>query len=305
MAKEILKKGMFFIIALFFISCGGSSNPKITTVVCKNSPIYTLYGKKDRRLDAYLVATYLSSNLNSKECRTKHLQTGRDRPISLSRGIAIKDGRYRVDFPIFIKNREDQENCKYKFISLKLIMKRKRDKKLSSIHDILLDSNESRPTYYRTESGSGGSESKGMPNLFTNKKYFQIADNTNYFCRTTFYEYRNGCSFYCLMKIRDGKGKNKFYRNPKRLSMATNPQFGVDEIKDTKLRVNIIADDNNSKAVLYKYRGKDAYNEYGRRRKAKIRVSYPFVEVPKIKTKAMKDREKWEKFLKKLKNILK
>jgi hypothetical protein len=80
--------------------------------------------------------------------------------------------------------------------------------------------------------------------LFTDKKYFRIATESNHFCRTKFFE-RLGTDLYCYMKIRDGEGKNQFIK-PAKYNRVTHPEFGVDEMKSETFNLNIMADDEGS-----------------------------------------------------------
>ena len=285
-AKSRIWKKIIVLLLLFLLYYGFTYSsheekrvPNTIIASTTNQALYTLYGTKDKRLDAYFSANYISSNWD-EGCTDVHLQTGRARPSRFYRGVAIKDGEYKIEFPIFVEQKNDKYDCKYIFRSLKLIMKRKRDKESSSVHDILLSGRISHPEYSVDGTGSGGV--KEMPGfLTTDKRYFQIADNTNYFCRTAFYEFNNynSVSFHCIMKIKDGKGINEIYY-PTKYNTATNSQFGVDKIESAKLKIDIFADDNGSRGYLYKYRGKDAYNVYGNRKKGTIIVPYPFQEIP-------------------------
>lgn len=106
----------------------------------------------------------------------------------------------------------------------------------------------------------GGGDPFLMPGfLFTDKKYFRIATETNYFCRTKFYTRLSGDGFYCFMQIRDGKANNQFIK-PTEYNRVTHPEFGVDEMKSEIFKINIMADDKGSKA----YTGKETLQDYFR-----------------------------------------
>jgi hypothetical protein len=85
--------------------------------------------------------------------------------------------------------------------------------------------------------------------LFTDKRYFRIAKQTKYICRTKYYVRMHSTSLYCFMQIRDGVGANQFIR-PTQYSRVTHPEFGIDEVKSDTLHVDIVADDLGSKANL-------------------------------------------------------
>jgi len=255
-----------------------------------NQTTYTLEGVKDKRLDAYFEASYMSTNMDA--CSQKHLQTGRRRPSFTSRWAWAEDGNYSIKFPIFLtkKTKQSYGKCIYKFQKLDLVISRKDEKYFSSIYPILTDRNTSDPTYMKTDGGDigpgksypGDKEGETPPDFYTDKKYFQIAKETTFLCRTWYMERRDSSKsysqFHCVMKIGDGKIENPFIYNPK-LCSATHPKFGVDEIKSTTLHIDIYADDNGSNALLLKYKGKDAYDNEGYYRgKEWMITSYPFQE---------------------------
>ncbi len=61
------------------------------------------------------------------------------------------------------------------------------------------------------------------------------------------------------MRIRDGEGENQFVK-PTQYSIVTHPEFGIDEIKSDQLQVDLLADDEGSKA----YDGKGTLQDYFR-----------------------------------------
>jgi len=113
---------------------------------------YTITGTKDPRLDALYMVTYVSQNLESDKCSYKVRNLGYRRPHILSRNIAVPDGNYTIELPITLS--EDENNCNYRFNGMLLIMKRKYDEELSSIHYILSDRQKVMPTYYKTKGGA-------------------------------------------------------------------------------------------------------------------------------------------------------
>ncbi len=291
--KEILKTIVLLTLVYYGLTYfPNEEKRKVNTIIpsTSNQAIYTFYGEKDRRITATYYARYISTEIN-EECSSTHLMTGNMRPSLLSSSETVPDGKYEIDFPIFLEYKYDKNKCGYKFQTLNLTMTRDHIPYLSSMHTILSDKNKSDITYFRTKGGSGGSGGniEDRVHFFTNKKYFQIADGSNFLCRTRWYEFSQDDSFHCVMKIRDGKGANSYIRsksNPKS-RIVTHPEFGVDTIKSTRLEVNIIADDNGSTALLYKHRGKDAYNVYGNRKRGEVNVPYPFQTIKENKLKTL------------------
>jgi len=255
-----------------------------------NQTTYTLEGVKDKRLDAYFEASYMSTNIDA--CSQKHIQTGRRRPSFTSRWAWAEDGNYSIKFPISLSQKTKQSNgkCVYKFQKLELVISRKDEKYVSSIYPILTDRNTSNPTYMKDKGGdigpgkhyAGDQDWETPPRFYTDKKYFQIAKETTFLCRTRFYEERksnkSSTRFHCVMKIGDGKEPSTLIHHATRYA-ATHPRFGVDEIQSTTLHIDIYADDKASSALLLKYKGKDAYDSKGYFRGKELdEVSYPFQE---------------------------
>ena len=159
-----------FITALLFSLVGWAA-----TLQADDQATYTITGTKDKRLDAWYSATYVSQNLEDEACSHYARHKGFRRPKIASRGIGIEDVNYTIKLPITLA--EDENNCNYRFSGLMLIMRRMNDEKLSSIHYILSDQKEVRPVYWKTERGeSYDPHPDTPPSLVTDKKYFRIKE---------------------------------------------------------------------------------------------------------------------------------
>ena len=209
--------------------------------------VYTIEGKKDPRLQATFLATYISTS-KSDACSDLNPTTATRKVKIGSKRYPITDEHYRIEIPIYLEENENQ--CGYRFSRIELMLRRLYDEELYSRHILLDKVPKVEPIYYGHRTGiSGGGESPLlMPGtLYTDKTYFSIAKQTQYICRTKWYQWLNDISFYCFMRIRDGKGKNQFVQ-PNHLSIVTHPEFGTTEIRSETLQVNIFADDSGSKA---------------------------------------------------------
>lgn len=207
---------------------------------------YTITGEKDPRLDALYMVTYVSQNLEDDKCSYKVKNLGYRRPHILSRNIAVPDGNYTIDLPITLT--EDENNCNYRFNGMLLIMKRKYDEELSSIHYILSDKQKVQPIYYKTWRGSMSIKKPDTPTvLSTDKKYFRIAPKSTFLCKTKWYpktrNYEASANFHCTMQIDDDVNRSEY----KFLKYSyTHPSFGVENIEDTDMKIDILVDEKGS-----------------------------------------------------------
>jgi hypothetical protein len=106
-------------------------------------------------------------------------------------------------------------------------------------------------------SGYKGSDIGGIPSgsedltgpFRTDKKYFRVAPNSSILCGTAYMDRDHDVvpddkvQFFCVPRI--DSGDTKLYMEKDMRGMV-NSQFGVDEIIDSNLTVNIVADDNRS-----------------------------------------------------------
>ncbi|MGD9971381.1 MAG: hypothetical protein AB7S65_13150 [Sulfuricurvum sp.] len=242
-------------------------------LLAQDPVIYTIEGKKDPRLDAVYRVLYVSTG-TSEECTTRKLSTGTKKPAIGSKTYAIKDENYSIKIPIALE--EDENNCGYRFERIELIMRRLYDDDLYSLHMILNKKPEAEAIYYGRKGGFGGQASLIMPGkLLTDKTYYRIAENTRFLCRTNWYPAKysdeagklelhrfykrkglpetlgdESTDFHCIMQIGDGAGVNAFIYPDPHISYAKNSALGVDTLKNETLHVDIIADDEGSRAIL-------------------------------------------------------
>lgn len=221
-----------------------------TSLFAQEPVTYTIEGKKDPRLEARFIVSYISTS-TSKECTSTKLSTGTKKPMIGARVFDVKDENYSIKIPIALE--EDENNCGYSFRRIELVMNRLYDDDLYSLH-ILLDSYpEAYTIYYGYKGGMGGESGLEMPaKLLTDKTYYRIAKDTKFLCRTEWFPkkiYEEHSVFYCIMQIGNGKGENMFIYPDPHISYATNPELGVDTLKSETLHVDIIADDEGSRAI--------------------------------------------------------
>jgi len=224
----------------------------LATVLTATDPVtYTIEGKKDPRLSAIFIVSYVSTG-TSEECTTRKLSTGTKKPMIGARVFEVKDENYSVQIPIALA--EDENNCGYRFRRIELVMRRLYDDDLYSLHMILNRKPEAEAIYYGDKSGMMSFPSPDMPaKLLTDKTYYRIAESTRFLCRTDWFpkdhEDEGHSWFHCIMQIGDGTGENAFIYPDPQLRYATNPALGVDTLKNETLHVDIIADDDGCRAI--------------------------------------------------------
>jgi hypothetical protein len=240
-----------------------SASAENTTTQSTQAPsngrvVYTIEGKKDPRLQATFMATYISTS-KSEACSYQNPATATRKVKIGSKNYPITEENYRIEIPVYLE--ENENECGYRFSRIELVLRRQYDKELYSRH-ILLDRTPKAHAIYRGEkTGFGGKATLTMPaQITTGKHYFRIARQTQYICRTKNFIRLNRHTFYCFMQIRDGKGENQFIPTNKQQTVVTHPEFGVDEISSDTLQVDIMADDLGSKA----YTGKEILQDHFR-----------------------------------------
>jgi hypothetical protein len=185
----------------------------------------------------------------------------------------VKDENYSIQIPIALE--EDENNCGYRFERIELVMRRLYDDDLYSLHMILNKKPEARAIYFGRKGGQGSTPSPEMPaKLLTDKTYYRIAENTRFLCRTEWYPPKysdeagklelhrfykakhlpetlgdESTDFHCVMQIGDGTGANSFIYPDPHISYANNPALGINTLKNETLHVDIIADDEGSRAI--------------------------------------------------------
>ncbi len=231
-------------------------------LMANDQATYTITGTKDPRLDAWFMATYVSQNPD-EECTSKNTFTGGRRFALGGRTIKVEDENYTIEFPIKVTG--ENNDCDYRFRKLELVMKRKYDEELASIHPILSDRQEVSPVYWKTKGGAMFlAHPDTPPSLFTIKKYFRIAKETTFLCKTKWYpEYKPGTkwhtkesvNFHCTMQI-DNDVNRTLYKKEPDIYWFSHPEFGVDELTDETMKIDILVDEKNCRANL----GRDNIN---------------------------------------------
>ena len=238
-------------------------------IFAQRQAIYTIKGKKDSRLTAKYIASYISTS-KSKECSHSNPSTG-TRKVDIGTKIyKIMQENYSIDIPVYLA--EDEDNCGYRFSRIELVIRRLYDDDFYSLHMILNKKPNAQAIYFGHKGGMSASSSIIMPaKLLTDKQFFRIANDTKFLCKTKWYPNRkrgkssrypslydvNYSTFYCTMQIKDGKNENKFISVNKNNTYVTHPKFGIDEIKNDTLNVDILVDENES----YAYTGKEILND--------------------------------------------
>ncbi|MCV6628574.1 MAG: hypothetical protein OIF50_01815, partial [Flavobacteriaceae bacterium] len=223
--------------------------------------VYTIQGKKDPRLAATFLASYVSTS-RSEACSYKQATTSSRKVRIADKAYPVSEENYRIQIPIFLEDSETE--CGYRFSRIELVLKRQYDKNLYSKHIVLDRTPMARAIYRGSRGGFGGRASLQKPaKLTTSKKHFRVSKETNYICITRFYtriEVSRNTTLVCHMEINNGQGENQFIpTNPQR-TFVTHPEFGIDQLKNETLTINMIADDKNSKLA----NGKEVLPDYFR-----------------------------------------
>ncbi|MGH1430768.1 MAG: hypothetical protein ACRBB4_06580 [Neptuniibacter sp.] len=220
--------------------------------------VYTIQGKKDPRLTATFLASYVSTS-RSEACSYKQATTASRKVRIADKAYSVSEENYRIEIPIFLK--ENETECGYRFSRIELVLQRNYDNSLYSKHIVLDKTPKARAIYRGSRGGFGGANGPNHPaKLTTSKKYFRVATETNYICMTWFYSRRDHTGLVCRMQIRNGEGKNKFIPINPQKTVVTHPEFGTDQIKSETLIINMLADDENSKLA----NGKEVLPDYFR-----------------------------------------
>lgn len=218
------------------------------TLFAQNEAAYTITGTKDPRLDATYAATYVSQNLTDDACSYYEGDKGFRRPKIASRRMTVADGNYTLTLPITLTQEENK--CSYRFAGLELYLRRKYDNELSSIHYILSDKKEVNPIYWKTKGGAMSSPNPDTPAyLKTDKKYFRIAKDSTFLCKTKWYASSQNSTFHCTMQIDDDVNRTLYQKDPVVYSFS-HPEFGVDAIENEMMHIDILVDENRCKANL-------------------------------------------------------
>lgn len=222
------------------------------SLISEEQVTYTFYGKKDPRLSAAFIATYISTN-NSANCSFRNFPTGAPKVKLGTKVIPITNTNYSISISVFYEG--NKNDCGYRFSRIELVMNRLHDEELYSRHVILSSQSKVRAIYQGAKNGFGGRASLSKPaELIANHRYFRISKSTKYICNTTYFDSLSRTIFSCRMQIRDGEGANKFLPVNKNKTKVTHPELGIDVIESDLIKLDIIADDKSS--VRYTGKGK-------------------------------------------------
>jgi hypothetical protein len=254
-----------------FIGCADKAST-FADLITDETPIYHIQGFKDKRIRALFSATFKSTaNLDNDKCGYTDRNTNLRRAILMDRMYLASDENYELKIPIILN--DNQNNCNFQFIGLELDLRRISGEEIDTYYYsrfmLLLNRQKNDLTVYEGH-GAGQSANSDIvempPTFITDKKYFRVAPDTSFLCRTEWRDWSQekepSGGFYCAMKINGGD--TKFYPKNEIGTRVTNPQFGVDEIVSSNLTINIIADDNGSIAYYEDKMGKwtDRFREY-------------------------------------------
>jgi len=255
-------------------------------VFAQEPVIYTIEGKKDPRLTAKYIASYVSTS-RSQECTKANLSTATRKPSIGTKVYEVSEDNYSIDIPVYLA--EDENNCGYRFSRIELVMRRLYDDDLYSLHMILNKVPEARAIYYGHRGGIGDGPGKNKPaKLITDKTYYRIAKETRFMCRTRWYTkgfYEAHSSFYCTMQIADGLKENAFIKVGK-YSVVTHPKFGIDEIKSDTLKVDVLVDDEGCFASTGKETLKDHFRELPKPKTFWEKVQERLSQIKKLDTES-------------------
>jgi hypothetical protein len=269
--QTTLKLSIVLLILTTLIGCASKTDTSVINLITDDTPIYHIKGFKDKRIQAIYSAEFKSTtNIDSDKCGYTYRNTGLRRAILKERMYIASDDNYELKIPIILN--DNQDNCNFQFIGLQLDLRRITGDEIDQYYSsymLLWNEPRNHLTVYqghRTGTVGTGDIVEMPPTYITDKKYFRIAPDTSFLCRTEWrkrlQEAEPSGDFHCVMKI--NSGDTKFYpTDEKWRTTVTNPQFGVDEISSSNLTINIIADDNGSVA----YDGKpgveqDRFREY-------------------------------------------
>jgi hypothetical protein len=111
------------------------------------------------------------------------------------------------------------------------------------------------------------------PVLETDKKYFRIAKESTFLCKTLWVPkgysraykrvVEGRSQFHCTMQIDSDINRALYYRQPRYIKsnslVFNHPEFGVDEIKDTNMKIDILVDEKNCKKIPDEKGNRDDY----------------------------------------------
>jgi len=196
---KVIKYLVIITSVIFFGGCGtimpSKSFDKENTTY-KESAVYTVKGVKDKRLEA-MYRVYYS---NYRKYPNRYIQGSecKDHTKKYANILEIKNEIYEVKIPMFIS----ENNCDFKVDWIELVIRRNYDEYYSK-YTIFNSSHQSHITYFGTgrpdikktfngrrystiydgwKAGIGQDITKEPLQLWTDKKYFLMAPETNFLC---------------------------------------------------------------------------------------------------------------------------
>jgi hypothetical protein len=115
--------------------------------------VYTIEGKKDPRLQATFLATYISTS-KSKACSHRNPSTATRKVNIGSKRYPITEENYRIEIPVYLE--ENENECGYRFSRIELMLRRQYDNELYSRHILLSNAPKIHAIYYGTKTGFMG-----------------------------------------------------------------------------------------------------------------------------------------------------
>jgi hypothetical protein len=260
----------------------------LSLLLAQETPSYTLSGKKDPRLEAGYSLTYVATILKSG-CSVSGSTTGTLKPSFTKKTVILSDGNYQITLPLMMVPQEDTTGCGYRLSGLELSVQRKGDPSLYSRFQLLGDFKRYTATQepiflYRgskegeLSGGFAGMSPQETPQFITNKPYFRIAPETTFACMTQerVFDYPlpswqqqsiakfGHTDFICAIQMKSDTQGGKYHFNEctkaqqqsdtqHQCGKMTHPEFGVNEISNGSLRIDIVVDE--SKCQLLRYRG--------------------------------------------------
>jgi len=261
----------YLIITILFLS----------TQVFATDIAYTINGKKDSRLEATYIAIY------SGDC--KEIIPSREgfRPLIETRSVRkskkIEDGNYTINFNEEFFQDKDNWECNYKLNSIIVVVRRNKDKlyssfgvfsRMQSVQVRYFGSGDYQQkkngrSFHKVYDGwlrGNGHKKINMPrSLNTYKKHFLLPLNSELSCATKWYKNKRvahgkNSDFHCLLKVKDGEGKNALNLPSKHIFEVDDSQFGVDKITNTTLNINILVNNDACRAYKDSYEVDEPYH---------------------------------------------
>jgi hypothetical protein len=158
--SDFLKNGQFGVPApkqRLVDSIAAENNIEQSSQIHLNKGVvYTIEGKKDPRLQATFLATYISTS-KSAACSRQNSTTATRKVNIGSKRYPITEEHYRIEIPIYLEENENQ--CGYRFSRIELVLRRLYDEDLYSRHILLENKTKVDPIYYGDKTGiRGGGE---------------------------------------------------------------------------------------------------------------------------------------------------